>query len=131
MTANLTAAHGDSIVTEPQPQPRKRRRVFMWTFLAVQALYLLWLVVGIVSAAHGVPADAHATAAAYCAGHGWQPLYTSRADCLASYGQTLTDAGGIGSTIGAALVVFLWAATDIVLGIGRLVVLTARRRRDR
>jgi hypothetical protein len=126
MTTNITAPHGDSAVTEPQP--RKRRRVFMWTFLAVQALFAIWLVTGIVSAAHGVPADAHAQAVTYCAGTGWQPLFKSHADCMQHYAHGMAEAGQVGSAIGAGIVIFLWVATDIVLGIGRIVVLTARRR---
>jgi hypothetical protein len=27
--------------------PRKKRRVFLWVFLSIQALFILWLVVGL------------------------------------------------------------------------------------
>jgi hypothetical protein len=37
-------------------------------------------------------------------------------------------AADLGATIGAGLVIGLWVAADVILGIGRLVVITARRR---
>ena len=36
------------------PNPRKKRRVFMWFFLAVQALFLAWIIVGTHNATSGV-----------------------------------------------------------------------------
>ena len=39
----MSAAPAESITT----QPRKRRRIFMWVFLAVQALFIVWVIAGI------------------------------------------------------------------------------------
>lgn len=39
----MSAAPAESITA----QPRKRRRIFMWVFLAVQALFLVWVIAGI------------------------------------------------------------------------------------
>ncbi len=40
----------------------------------------------------------------------------------------MRGAAEVGSTIGAGLVIGLWVATDVVLGIGRLIVVFARRK---
>lgn len=79
---------------------KKPRRVFLWSFLAVQIVYIVWLVTGLVSAA-GTSANTAAEAAGK----------------------------DIGTTIGAALIIGLWIATDVILGIGRWVYLTARKHR--
>jgi hypothetical protein len=107
------------------PKPRKRRRVFMWSFLAVQALFLTWVIVGMATIHTG---PSHADLASACYHHNWWPLFKSQADCITHYGKALNDAGTIGKGIGLALVLGLWVVVDIILGIGRLVVLTARRR---
>jgi hypothetical protein len=90
----------------------------MWIFFAVQALFLLWLILGAVSTGHTMPSAAEM--AQYC-GHGPKSvlsLYASRADCIRDYGHTLSDASGLGRGIGAALVVVLWFFTDFFLGLG-------------
>ena len=112
----------------PPAKQRKRKRIFMWFFLAVQAIFIAWLITGIASAAHGIPADAHAQALAYCKGNGWSPLFKSYQDCIVHYANGMRGAAEVGSTIGAGLVIGLWVATDVVLGIGRLIVVFARRK---
>ena len=112
----------------PAAKPRKRKRIFMWFVLAVQAIFIAWLVGGIASAAHGIPADAHAQALAYCKGNGWSPLFKSYQDCIVHYANGMRGAAEVGSTIGAGLVIGLWVATDVILGIGRLIVVFARRK---
>jgi len=88
---------------------RKPRRVFMWSFLVVQLLCAIWLVGAIVSTAHGAGAGS-------CTG-------LSAADCK--------GAAQVGGGIAIVLILFAWAVIDIVLGVSRLVVLTARKRRAR
>jgi len=112
----------------PAGRTRKPRRIFMWFFLAVQAIFIAWLVGGIASAAHGIPADAHAQALAYCKGNGWSPLFKSYQDCIVHYANGMRGAAEVGSTIGAALIIGLWVAADAILGIGRLIVVFARRK---
>jgi hypothetical protein len=123
-----------SITTDTMPsartpaggrKPRKQRRVFMWTFLAVQILFLIWVVTGIATV-HAGPS--HTDLASACYHHSWWPLFKSQADCVTHYGNALNDAGTIGKGIGLMLVIGLWLAADFILGIGRLIVLTARRR---
>lgn len=98
----INAPHGAATVTGPR-HARKQRRIFMWSFLAVQALYVVWIITGI---------HAGATTAT--------PGCTDPDLCHA--------AAQAGTAIGAAMVVMLWVLTDIILGIGRWVVLTSRRR---
>ena len=40
----------------------------------------------------------------------------------------MRGAAEVGSTIGAGLVIGLWVAVDVILGIGRLIVVFARRK---
>lgn len=86
----------------PQP-PRKRHRVFPWFFLAVQILFLVWIIVGLATVTHNPD----------CGG-------TLDKDTC----QSATDAG---ATVGAGLIIALWAAVDIILGISYLIIRLARR----
>lgn len=71
----------------PPPKPRKRRRVFLWVYLAIQVLFLVWIITG----AQGNHCDA-------------QGSQLNNSACTA------------GTGIGIALVVALWVATDIIVG---------------
>ena len=100
----------------------------MWVFLALQLLPILLIV--LYSTEHTGPTAAQM--AQYC-GNGpdsVRALYHSYADCVRSYGSDLNGAGHAGQAVGIGLVIFLWVAMDVILGIGRLVVVFARRRRS-
>jgi hypothetical protein len=114
--------------SRPAPQPpRKRRRIYLWIFLAIQVIFLIWVIAGAHTGA-GNGAQAHAQALSYCGSGGWQPLYTSYADCVTHYGNALSDAGNAGTAIGVGLVIALWAIADIILGISYGVYRLATRR---
>jgi hypothetical protein len=84
----------------PPPPTRKRRHVFRWIFLAVQVLFLVWIIGGIASSG-GTPPS-----------------------CVGMTGQDLTtcqDAGHLGTTFGVALIVFFWLAVDVILAVGHLI----------
>jgi hypothetical protein len=98
------------------PRPRKKRRVFMWVFFAVQAIFILWIIAGLASKTPGPTAAQQA--AQQCANGGWQPLFKSYADCVTHYGHALNDAGNTGKGLGAALIVILWVVVDFFLGLG-------------
>jgi hypothetical protein len=95
--------YGEAWITE-QP-PRRRRRVFPWVFLAVQVLFVIWV---ISAAASG--GGIHADAVAYCHAHPSQ--YLPFGECVSDYG------GGMkaGAGIGVFLIFVLWAAADVILG---------------
>ena len=98
----------------PGARPRRRRRIFMWFFFAVQALFLIWLITGLATG-H----DNNATALAQvCGGHNWFPLFKSNADCMTHYNNALNDAQNVGKGIGVALVVVIWIVVDFFLGLG-------------
>jgi ABC-type phosphate transport system permease subunit len=94
--------------------PRKRRRVFMWVFFAIQAIFIIWLVAGLATVHTG---PTHAQLASACYNHNWWPLFKSQADCVTHYGGALTDAGNVGKGIGAAIIVIVWVVIDMILGI--------------
>src|SRR5579859_1458050 len=76
-------------------RPRKKRRVFLWIFLAVQALFLFWVIGGSVSG--------H-SAAAHC-----HDQYLTHAQCA--------SAGNAGTAIGVVLVIVFWMVVDVILGV--------------
>jgi hypothetical protein len=124
----MTDTQAQPYAAEPVNPPRKRHRVFLWFFLAVQLLFVVLIVVQLTgNSGHG--ADAHAQALSYCAGNGWSPLYTSYQQCVTSYGNLLNGAGDVGNGIGVGLIIGLWVGVDIILGVGRFVVVTTRKRR--
>lgn len=97
----------------------------MWSFLIIQALFLLWIITGLATTHTGPTA---ADIAAGCDNGAWQGLFQSHADCVVHYGHALGEAGNVGKGIGVALIIVLWVAVDVILGVSRLVVVTARRR---
>ncbi|MFG2127615.1 hypothetical protein ACGFNV_07420 [Streptomyces sp. NPDC048751] len=89
------------------PQPKKRRRVFLWLFLAVQIAFLIWVITGAASGS-GTPED--------CRGLTGDDL------------KLCEDAGDVGTTIGVGLIIGLWAAVDVILGFTYVVYRLATRR---
>jgi len=81
-----------------QPAPRKRRRIFRWVFLAIQVAFLVWIITGIAGNSDN------------CAGKAGDALKACQA------GTT------VGTGIGVALIIGLWVAVDIILGITYLII---------
>jgi hypothetical protein len=106
--------------------PRKRRRVFLWVFLAVQALFLIWIIAGVAS--HPAGPTAVQQAAQQCAGNGWYPLFKSQADCDQHFAVALNDAGNVGKGIGVVVIVVIWMIVDFFLGLGYGIYRLASRR---
>ena len=79
---------------------KKQRNVFRWVFLAVQILFVVWLIAGIAGSAHSV--------------HNCQATqYLSAAGC-----RNATEAG---AGVGVAIVIVLWLVVDGILAISRWV----------
>ena len=119
----------DAYGYQPAPgvrAPRKKRRVFLWVFLAIQALFVIWLVTGLATVHTGAT---QAQLASACYHHAWWPLFKSQADCVTHYGGALTDAGDAGKAIGAGLIVVFWVVVDLLTVIPWLVYRLATRSR--
>lgn len=87
---------------DPGAFTKPKRRIFMWSFLAVQALFLLWIIVG---AASNAQESTNLTG-------------------------TEADAYAVGTGIGVMLIIGLWMAVDFFMFIGWVVVrLSSRGRR--
>jgi hypothetical protein len=76
----------------PAP-PKKRRRVFLWFFLALQVLFLIWIIAG-ANSGNGAPTDCGTLDAVTC-----------------------NDAQTAGTAIGVGLLIALWVAVDFIAGI--------------
>ena len=107
------------------PPRRPRRRVFLWVFLAIQALFIIWIIAGIASKPGGTPVAQQV--AQQCGNGGWQGLFKSYADCTKHYAVALNDAADTGKGIGVALIVVFWVVVDIILGISYGIYRLARR----
>ncbi|WP_405759628.1 hypothetical protein OG234_14285 [Streptomyces sp. NBC_01420] len=113
MTTNPTPAWGSPGEARPPGSgtgtgtgtEKKRHRIFLWFFLAVQALFLVLVIVG-----------AGSNDDSSCKGMAGDAL------------KTCQDAGDVGTTIGVGLIIGLWAAVDLILGITYGVYRLARRR---
>ncbi len=102
-TEHTKAVGPASTMSVPAESPRKRKRVFMWFFLAVQVLFLIWIIAGI-SSGSGQPSD-----------------------CGSLDAETCNAASDTGTAIGVALIFAFWAIVDVILGFIYLVVRLARR----
>ena len=89
-------------------KPKKKKRIFMWFFLAVQALFILWLVVGLTTA----------DPAAQCATEVFNEYYTKE-DCML--------AAEAGTGIGAGLIFVFWLIVNTLLLMVWAVTKLARR----
>jgi len=103
---------------------RRKRRVFLWVFLAIQALFVIWLIAG--GSSHGP--DTGSQVASSCDNHAWYPLYSSQADCVKQLGSLYAGASDAGKGIGAALIIVFWMVVDVILGVSYGVYKLATRR---
>ena len=108
------------------PAPRRKRRIFLWVFLAVQAVFIIWIVGGLAS--HPAGPTAAQQAAQECANGGWQVLFKSQADCQVHYAHALNEAGNVGKGLGVAAIVIFWMVADFFLGLGYGIYRLASRR---
>jgi hypothetical protein len=91
----MAAQYSDETVAS---KPKKKRHVFRWVFLAIQVLFLVWIIAG----ASGNSDN--------CAGEVGDALDACQAGTA------------VGTGIGIALIIGLWVAVDIILGITYLIV---------
>ncbi|MGY1746757.1 hypothetical protein [Blastococcus sp. SYSU D00695] len=84
--------------TETAPPAKKKKHIFRWVFLAIQALFLIWIIGGVGNVSDN------------CDGE----VGTALDACQAGT--------AVGAGIGVAMIVFLWVAVDVILGITYLIV---------
>lgn len=113
-------AHSSNVPQPSTPSPgygpgnpapvaaKKKRRIFPWFFLVVQAIFLIWIITGASSSG--------STTAKSCANLTGQAL------------QTCQDASHAGTAIGVGLIIGLWVAVDVILALIYLFVRLLRRR---
>jgi hypothetical protein len=109
------------------PGRRRRRRVFLWVFLVIQALFVIWIITAVATVHTGAT---QAQLAQGCYDHNWYPLFRSQADCVQHYGGALNDAGTAGKAIGVGLVIVFWMVVDVILGVSYGVYRLATRSRN-
>lgn len=110
-----------SYYTQPQPParaPRRKRRVFLWVFLAIQLMFIIWLIAGTASTGSGINASVVAQCHHQAAGMGM-----TQAQCVSFLG----GAAKTGTAIGAGLVVVVWLVVDFFLGVGYVIYKLASR----
>jgi hypothetical protein len=84
-----------------QRAPKRKKRIFMWVFLAIQALFIIWIITGISNVSN---------------------------NCVGRVGDALTlcqNATNAGAGIGVFFIVFFWVMVDVILGVTYLI--TRRR----
>jgi hypothetical protein len=107
----------DGTTVRADAKPRKSRRVFLWFFLAVQGIFIIWLITGTTSSAHGI----HPDVVRQCHEQANITSWGSVTAC--------ENALGRASKVGAALVVAVWVVVDFLLGITYGIYRLARRPR--
>lgn len=78
------------------PAPKKKRRTFMYVILAINTLFLIWVIIG----ASGS---------------------NSTKDCGSLSADACNSAQNVGKGIGVVIVILLWAVVDVILGVIYLV----------
>jgi hypothetical protein len=87
-------------MTETTTTPRKRQ-IFPWAFLALQLVFVLWIITGVVGASH--------------------------ADCGSLDVDTCNSAKAIGGGIGIIAILAVWAIVDVIVYICRRIYVASRK----
>lgn len=85
------------------PPVKKKRRIFLWFFLVIQALFLIWIIAGLGSSS----GDA--------------------TDCGSLSQEACNDAEAVGTGIGVILIIVLWMMVDFLLAVGYVIYRLAKR----
>lgn len=103
-----------------QVPSRRKRRVFLWVFLAIQVIFIIWIIAAISGAAAGI----NPSVVAQCQ-HQAASMGMTQAQCVSFLG----GAAKTGTAVGVGLVVALWAVTDFIVGATYGIYRLARRPR--
>jgi hypothetical protein len=114
-------AYGGMVVQakgESDWKPYKRRKIFLWFFLALQAVFIIWLIVGTASTGSGINASVVAQCHSQAVGMGM-----SQAQCVSFLG----GAAKTGTALGATAIAVVWVIVDFVVGLTYGIYRLARR----
>jgi hypothetical protein len=115
-------SHSHTVNAPVAAPPKRKRRVFLWVFLAVQVIFIIWLIVGIASVGGGI----NASVVAQCH-HQAVTMGMTQSQCVSYLG----GASKAGTGLGAIAIVIFWVVVDFILsvtyGIYRLARRPARR----
>jgi hypothetical protein len=81
-------------------QPKRKRRVFMWVFLAIQVLFLVWIIAG---------------------------AATKGGSCNGLTAHECADASDAGHGLAVAFQVVAWCVVDFLIGVSYLIYRLAKR----
>ncbi len=88
---------------QPGAPAKKKRRVFLWVFLAIQALFVIWIIAGVAS-------------------------NTGNAvDCGSLTQDQCNDTRNAGTGIGVFLIIVVWFIVDFLIGLGYVIYRLAKR----
>jgi hypothetical protein len=99
-------------------KPYKRRRIFLWVFVAIQVIFIIWLVVGTASTGSSINASVVAQCHQQAASMGM-----TQAQCVSFLG----GASKTGTALGAAVIVMVWVVVDFLLAVTYGIYRLARR----
>jgi uncharacterized membrane protein len=91
--AGDSATRSQSRADARASEPKKKRRVFLWFFLAIQVLFIVWIIGG-ASTGAGTPED-----------------------CTGLSEEACNAASDIGTSIGVALIIGVWVVVDFLLAV--------------
>lgn len=114
-------AYGGLIVSrknEREWKPWERRKIFLWFFLALQAVFIIWLIAGTATTGGSI----NATVVAQCH-HQAAGMGMTQAQCVSFLG----GASKTGTALGAATVVIVWVVVDFLVGLTYGIYRLARR----
>lgn len=95
----------------------KKRRIFLWVFLAIQVIFIIWIITG-ASTGGGINASVVAQCHNQAAGMGM-----SQAQCVSFLG----GASKAGTAVGVGLIVVVWVIVDFLVALTYGIYRLARR----
>lgn len=95
---------GGDLPSQPPRKVKKKKRIFMWFFLAVQLLFIVWLVTAINSTSGNADTGGVLTQ------------------------EEANSARDAGAAIGTLMIFVIWAIVDFILAVGWAIVRLAGRR---
>lgn len=94
-------------------KPFKRRKIFLWFFLALQLGMIAWIII----AAHTKDGPTSAEIAQFCGNGAWQGLFSSYNDCVQHGAVGIQAANSAGKGLAVSVLVIAWVIVDFLLAV--------------